>query len=79
MRPSLHERATSSPLPPKNLTTHLKEWRLRLSYLLLETLGALRTADMFDAVVDYPDSAPAVEDLADCLKHTVGGVWGVEG
>ena len=44
---------------------------MRLTYLLLETLGSLRTADMFDAVVDYPDSAPAIQDLAHCLRHTV--------
>jgi hypothetical protein len=50
--------------------TH-QEWRLRLAYLLLETLGALRTGDMFDAAVDYPDSAPAIADLAECLRHTV--------
>ena len=25
---------------------------------------------MFDILVDYPDSLPAVRDLAICLKHT---------
>lgn len=28
------------------------------------------TGDMFDIVVDYPDSAPALSDLAACLQHT---------
>lgn len=37
---------------------------------MLETLGALRSSDMFDIVIDYPDSAPALEDLAACLQHT---------
>lgn len=56
----------------------LHEWRLRLAYLLLEAVGALRTAAMFDAVVDFPDSAPAIQDLAECLRHTVrrAGVGG---
>ncbi len=29
-----------------------------------------RLAEMFDIMVDYPDSAPAVEDMAECLHHT---------
>jgi hypothetical protein len=61
-------RPMHSPPPPRP-----QEWRLRLTYLLLETLGALRIDDMFDVVVDYPDSTPAVEDLAACLANTVGG------
>eukprot|EP00879_Flechtneria_rotunda_P025193 GHRR01026760.1.p1 GENE.GHRR01026760.1~~GHRR01026760.1.p1 ORF type:complete len:416 (+),score=172.02 GHRR01026760.1:704-1951(+) len=48
----------------------LQEWQLRLTYLMLETLGALRSSDMFDIVIDYPDSAPALQDLALCLQHT---------
>jgi hypothetical protein len=65
---SAHQPTPTHPNQPESN----QEWRLRLTYLLLETLGSLRTADMFDAVVDYPDSAPAVEDLAHCLAHTVG-------
>jgi anaphase-promoting complex subunit 2 len=37
---------------------------------MLETLGAVRSADMFDAVIDFPDSLPALQDLAVCLQHT---------
>lgn len=37
---------------------------------MLETLGALRSSDMFDIVIDYPDSGPALQDLALCLQHT---------
>ncbi|KAG2487792.1 hypothetical protein HYH03_013636 [Edaphochlamys debaryana] len=48
----------------------LSEWRLRLSYLVFETLGRLRISQMFDIVVDYPDSLPAIRDLAACLRHT---------
>jgi hypothetical protein len=47
-----------------------QEWKLRLTYLMLETLGALRSSDMFDIVIDFPDSAPALQDLAVCLQHT---------
>ncbi|KXZ46928.1 hypothetical protein GPECTOR_39g422 [Gonium pectorale] len=48
----------------------LAEWRLRLSYLVFETLGRLRIGQMFDIVVEHPDSLPAVRDLAACLRHT---------
>lgn len=48
----------------------LQEWQLRLTYLMLETLGALRSEDMFNTVIDYPYSAPALQDLAVCLQHT---------
>jgi hypothetical protein len=37
---------------------------------MYETLGALRIDEMFDIVVDYPDSLPAIRDTAECLRHT---------
>ncbi|KAL6763563.1 hypothetical protein V8C86DRAFT_2491647 [Haematococcus lacustris] len=48
----------------------VQEWQLRLVYLVYESLGCLRLAQMFDIVVDYPDSQPAVQDMAVCLQHT---------
>ncbi|KAF6265130.1 hypothetical protein COO60DRAFT_1116784 [Scenedesmus sp. NREL 46B-D3] len=56
--------------PGHSTIVKLQEWQLRLTYLMLETLGALRASDMFDIVIDYPDSAPALSDLALCLAHT---------
>lgn len=40
--------------------TLLQEWGLRLSYMAAEALGSLRCAHMFDIVVEWPDSLPAV-------------------
>ena len=37
---------------------------------MFETVGQLRIKEMFDIVVDYPDSRPAVQDVKDCLAHT---------
>jgi anaphase-promoting complex subunit 2 len=37
---------------------------------MYETLGQLRISEMFDIVVDYPDSLPACRDTAECLRHT---------
>jgi len=48
----------------------MAQWRRRLDFFAYETLGALRTEEMFDIVVDYPDSAPALRDLRTCLEHT---------
>jgi len=47
----------------------LQEWKLRLNYFIYEALGRLRIASMFDIVVDYPDSAPALADAAACMRH----------
>jgi anaphase-promoting complex subunit 2 len=38
--------------------------------MLLESLARLRGGEMWEVVVEYPDSAPAVEDLGAALRHT---------
>ncbi|XP_027096892.1 anaphase-promoting complex subunit 2 isoform X1 [Coffea arabica] len=48
----------------------LVRWQLRLEYFAYETLQDLRIAKLFDIIVDYPDSAPAIEDLKQCLNYT---------
>lgn len=47
----------------------LQAWRARLDALVHSTLGSLRISLMFDIVVDYPDSRPALEDLRHALRH----------
>jgi anaphase-promoting complex subunit 2 len=37
---------------------------------MYERLCSLRIRQMFDIIVDYPDSMPAVQDVASCLQHT---------
>lgn len=39
-------------------------------YMTYEALGIMRISEMFDIVVDYPDSHPAVLDMAACLRNT---------
>ena len=46
------------------------QWKSRLDYFIYEILGRLRTEEMFDIVVDFPDSVPALRDLKTCLEHT---------
>ncbi|KAL3501441.1 hypothetical protein ACH5RR_035890 [Cinchona calisaya] len=48
----------------------LVRWQLRLEYFAYETLQDLRIAKLFDIIVDYPDSAPAIDDLKLCLEYT---------
>jgi anaphase-promoting complex subunit 2 len=48
----------------------LPTWRARLEYALCTALGALRCDELFDIVVDFPDSRPALHDLAACLATT---------
>ena len=45
-------------------------WRARFTHHTYEALLAVRTREMFDVVVDFPDSLPALRDVRDCLAHT---------
>lgn len=53
-----------------NPTEGLVRWQLRLEYLAYETLQDLRIAKLFEIIVDYPDSSPAIDDLKQCLEYT---------
>ncbi|KAJ0973209.1 hypothetical protein J5N97_021168 [Dioscorea zingiberensis] len=48
----------------------LVRWKLRLEYFAYETLQDLRIGKLFEIIVDYPDSSPAIEDLKKCLEYT---------
>ena len=48
----------------------IESWRGRLEYTVHEHLGALRIHELFDIIVDYPDSLPAITDLRTCLQNT---------
>eukprot|EP00850_Spirogloea_muscicola_P000464 SM000002S05544 [mRNA] locus=s2:774127:786951:+ [translate_table: standard] len=47
----------------------LTEWKVQLAYMIYQSLGDLRVAELFDIIVDYPDSLPAIEDLRTCLQQ----------
>ena len=48
----------------------LQQWESRLDFFVFHALGDMRTAELFDIVVDFPESAPALRDLRECLAHT---------
>ncbi|XP_052200487.1 anaphase-promoting complex subunit 2 [Diospyros lotus] len=54
----------------ENPSEGLVRWQLRLEYFAYETLQDLRIAKLFEIIVDYPDSSPAIEDLKQCLGYT---------
>jgi anaphase-promoting complex subunit 2 len=55
-------------LPPgPGAAAALARWAARLRESVYAGVGGLRVAEMFDIVVDFPDSLPALEDLRRCL------------
>mmetsp|Transcript_8917 Transcript_8917/g.16563 ORF Transcript_8917/g.16563 Transcript_8917/m.16563 type:complete len:798 (+) Transcript_8917:142-2535(+) len=48
----------------------IKQWRTRLDTFIYEILGRMRSDEMFDIVVDFPESMQALRDLKVCLEHT---------
>ena len=50
--------------------TPFRQWRARLELLMYETFTNLRISELFDIIVDFPDSQPALLDLKDSLAKT---------
>jgi len=47
----------------------LDAWRRRLEQRVFQTIGRCRLEQMFDIVVAYPDSRPAIDDVRRCLSR----------
>ena len=50
----------STDAPP---SAPLQHWLARLRFFLMQSLATLRISELFDLIVDYPDSLPALADL----------------
>ncbi|XP_071820254.1 anaphase-promoting complex subunit 2-like [Apostichopus japonicus] len=48
----------------------LSKWNERLTYFLYQTYAKLRIRELFNIIVEYPDSHPALEDLKESLRKT---------
>ncbi|XP_057859859.1 anaphase-promoting complex subunit 2 isoform X2 [Cryptomeria japonica] len=48
----------------------ITRWHLRLEYFAYETLQDLRIDQLFDIIIDYPESEDAIKDLKQCLDNT---------
>lgn len=45
----------------------LRTWYTRLAFHLIKTFAHMRLKELFDIVLYYPDSVPALEDLKTCI------------
>jgi len=54
--------------PPE--TTEIAEYRESLLKLVYETYTKARIEQLFNIIIEFPDSQPALEDLRDCLVKT---------
>ena len=48
---------------PTTASAHVSAWRKRFFYYIHNALASMRIAEMFDVIVDFPDSTPAILDL----------------
>jgi hypothetical protein len=46
----------------------LRQWKSQVMYTSYRHFAMLRISELFEIIVDYPDSEPALRDLAKCLK-----------
>ncbi|XP_054275023.1 anaphase-promoting complex subunit 2 isoform X2 [Macrosteles quadrilineatus] len=54
----------------QNVDASLAKFRQKLKHLLYETYTRTRIEQLFNIIIEYPDSEPAIEDLRVCLLKT---------
>lgn len=52
-------------MPPKVM----EKWSNQIEYHCYKSFAKMRIKELFDIIVEYPDSKPAIEDLKVCLNH----------
>ncbi|CAG4931749.1 unnamed protein product [Parnassius apollo] len=64
--------AGSSKPPPddKNVQNAISKFKQKLSYYLYHSYTKLRIDQLFNIIIEYPDSQPAVDDIKLCLDKT---------
>ncbi|KAL0819780.1 hypothetical protein ABMA28_007821 [Loxostege sticticalis] len=64
--------AGSSKPPPddKNIQNAISQFQKKLSYYLYHSYTKLRIEQLFNIIIEYPDSQPAVDDIKLCLDKT---------
>ncbi|XP_072014527.1 anaphase-promoting complex subunit 2-like [Amphiura filiformis] len=50
--------------------TCIAQWKDRLQYFFYQTYARLRIQELFNIIVEFPDSLSALEDLKSCLEKT---------
>lgn len=64
--------AGSSKPPPddRNIQNAILKFKQKLSYFLYHSYTKLRIDQLFNIIIEYPDSQPAVDDIKICLGKT---------
>eukprot|EP00057_Strongylocentrotus_purpuratus_P008203 XP_011662677.1 PREDICTED: anaphase-promoting complex subunit 2 isoform X1 [Strongylocentrotus purpuratus] len=52
------------------MSQSLQQWKERLQYYLYQTLAELRIQELFNIIVEFPESMSALNDLKSCLEKT---------
>ncbi|XP_075982939.1 anaphase promoting complex subunit morula [Anticarsia gemmatalis] len=62
---------SSKPSPDdKNIQNAILKFKQKLSYFLYYSYTKLRIDQLFNIIIEYPDSQPAVDDIKLCLEKT---------
>lgn len=62
--------ASKPPPDDKNIQNAISKFKQKLSYSLYHTYTKMRIDQLFNIIVEYPDSQPAVDDIKLCLDKT---------
>lgn len=54
----------------EEINATLKTFRQRLAHFLFETYTKARIDQLYNIIIEFPESQPAVEDLRECLERT---------
>ncbi|XP_074113852.1 anaphase promoting complex subunit morula [Cotesia typhae] len=54
----------------ENIREAILKFKRKLSHYLYETYTKIRIEQLFDIIIEYPDSQPAIDDLRLCLERT---------
>lgn len=66
----MHQILEGASTDSSNKAGDLHNWCQDLMDFVYDYVGNLRTVSLFDLVIDFPESLPALRDLRECLRHT---------
>ncbi|CAH2094533.1 unnamed protein product [Euphydryas editha] len=62
--------SSKPPSDDKNILNAISKFKQKLSYYLYHSYTKLRIDQLFNIIIEYPDSQPAVDDIKLCLDKT---------
>ncbi len=61
---------SQDPTHPDTLSDSMCAHKERLTHYMYEIYGLTHVGQLFNIIIDYPESIPALEDLRSCLEKT---------